>query len=362
MDFISDAVLKSLEPREKETYIINGHIFNSDNSSNFANRYLPIIENISIKLREKGAFPVLEFSTDNLINTFLQAFQKGEIDAVSPYFFERLKHIAGFIDFDLEIPFYQPTNINEEKYKQYFELYNSYYEKINKYNLKSVVLNLPEFLFEYKEDLPLRQDYVNQYTDALDYLLGLDSDLLDELSVMAEKVAKISLNSLNVQQDIPVENGELCSIYSKDKRIVNFPCFFFECKFSNFTDILTFEKIKINDKFLKDVRFTFEKGILRSVKSKDDELALYSIFKNALNSPDYVFKINIGLNKMQKFNTGDKFFDINRFKNCSLLIARDSEFEQKQLKKAIFCEIYEQYISLQNSGLFGLIENSKKKE
>ena len=179
---------------------------------------------------------------------------------------------------------------------------------------------------------------------------------------MAENVTKISLNSLNMQQEISVECGELRSIYSKDKRISNFPCFFFECKFSNFTDILTFEKIKINDKFFKDVRFTFEKGTLRSVKSKDDELALYSIFKSAINSPDYAFKINIGLNKMQKFNTGDKFFDINRFKNCSLLIARDSEFEQKQLKKAIFCEIYEQSISLQNNWLFGLIENGEKKE
>jgi leucyl aminopeptidase (aminopeptidase T) len=300
-----------LKIKSDDVISISGEIHNGKNANDPLVE-LPLIEELSVAIRKRKAFPVLEISTENLKRRFF-AEMPDEVFSVPPNYYKSwINSIDKFIEISWESYSSDFRSVSEKQLQQFKDSTKSILQYLFDQKKKLIFLNFPthELAKYIKSDYDsLLNSYLNavgcnynllkiygeehqeQFFSYSNYIIASHSEIL-KLKIDREKM-ELYVGDITKHQIIVIPTG-----------IIEFPI-----KRESLNGVFFAEKIYYKEKTYNNVKLKFEDGTVRYVAFMEDKKGNFHLQNELINSHKECY-ITIGFNK--SINSYTNYFSYDR--------------------------------------------------
>ncbi|MCD4817387.1 MAG: hypothetical protein K8S23_01700 [Candidatus Cloacimonetes bacterium] len=298
-----------LEIHEKNIVSVSGEIHNSQNNV-FSLNEIAILEELSLAIRKKKAFPFIEISTERLKERFLSEIPEDVMHLKPEYYLKWLDDLDAFIEIgwkNINQNFVDDTYSKLQKMEQSLE---DIWAKIIEQQKKFVFLNFPS------PELATILD-INYENLLSHYLKMLDSDY----KVMYNKADDLTqalrgkINTIFTKENtlsLFIKNIPPKAYYGniQSNQIVILPTgkIEMEVERSSLNGIYFAEKIYYKKNYYNSVKILFEDGDIRYLTFSEEKKGNF-ILENALMNSKMFCSISIGLNSGNRTLTNYYSYD-----------------------------------------------------
>ncbi len=280
---------------------------------------IPFFEELSLAIRKKRAFPVLELTTINLNRRFFNEMSD-EVLSLNPTYYSKW---INSIDFFVELSCEGLRNGGDDKGGRQEKVKVStqnLIEQIFQENKKLIFLNYPTSSLEKQTGIDysvLDSTYCSAVNTDYQFLEKQGIELKDHFFSSAHYI--ISYNGDKLQLRIRKDQIKIFSQNIHEHNIFILPSGFMEIPLirEEINGVFVAEKIYFKDQVIDDVKIHFENGNIRCMTFKDDVKENYEL-KNALSFSMPECYLVVGFNTDIVNSCNYSYYDRCRDGNLSL--------------------------------------------
>ena len=310
---------------------ILGTIYNKESDQFGA--LIPLLEELSLKIKEKGAFPVLEITTERLSEKYVENFDEEDMEFPIEFYRNKINQYDKFIEISNVEEISLTENIPEiVLYKM--RLWSSkIWDMILKRKKQMVLIDFPSETLANYYDLDF-DNLLKNYLATLNYDYNYFNDIFDKVYEKFNSTSglKISCNHYELELLCKKDNLE---IYSGMSNLANFSLLpsgkvEFHAAPTSIEGSFYAERIYFKQFCFENSVCFFEEGRIKDIKQENPDKNFYHMQNFIYDHQDEI-QVVIGVNPALDKYSGYPFLDEIKKDNITLRIGN------KDGKKVRFC-------------------------